>query len=248
MNKIDHVRAIVSGVLATAVMTMVMMLAPWFGLPEMEFSATLCAAAGGSVLAGWLAHVFIGVMLAWLYALFVHVQCLPGPPFVRGAFFALYPWVIGELLVLPFLGAPLLGGTPVSVVTSLAVHLLYGAIVGSLYDEIIVEAPPAPPPAGHPYRTPAPRPPDVRTGTGGALRSTVHEPKSMVLPATQLTATRHQLAAVRALVDEFEKSLLRTDDVQEARARLLRALTRLSVCGRDLAEAAVEQPAEAPSE
>ncbi len=219
-----------------------MTLAPWAGLPEMNFGITLGAAVGGNALVGWLVHAAIGVTLAWLYALLVQVQCLPGPAPVRGAFYALYPWVIGELLVLPFLGAPVLGGSSAAVVGGLAVHLLYGATLGCLYGEGIVVAPPAAARRAHPYRTAAPRPHDA--AVAGDARHAEHGPRSIALPVAKLAATKHQLATVRALVDEFERGLRRAEDARSARAQLLRALTRLSCCGRDLAATMVEQTAE----
>ena len=98
----------------------------------MNIGAMLGSAMGGSVLLGWMAHFAIGVALALGYAVFV-VARLPGPAPVRGALFALVPWLMAQLAVMPMMGMGLFSGSMVAAGGSLMGHLVYGVVLGAVY-------------------------------------------------------------------------------------------------------------------
>jgi uncharacterized membrane protein YagU involved in acid resistance len=132
MARLNWTRGIVGGLVGTAVMTGLMMMAPAMGLPPMNIGAMLGSVMGGSVILGWVAHFAMGTVLALVYAA-LFAPRLPGPGFVRGALYGLAPWLVAQLVVMPMMGAGVFGGSFGTAFGSLMGHLVYGAVVGSIY-------------------------------------------------------------------------------------------------------------------
>ena len=132
MARLNWTRAIVGGLAATAVMTVLMLMAPAMGLPPMNIGAMLGSVMGGSLVLGWMAHFVIGTVLAVIYAA-VFATRLPGPGFVRGALYGLAPWIVAQLVVMPMMGAGPFGGSFGAAFGSLMGHLVYGAVLGGIY-------------------------------------------------------------------------------------------------------------------
>ena len=127
-------RAVAGGLLGTLVMTAIgLWVAPIMGLPRMNPADMLAGAMGGSTLLGWAGHLMIGAILALIYA--VVAPRLPGPPPVRGALYALAPWIAAMLVVTPMMGMPAFGGAVAPAMGSLIGHLVYGAILGAVYGQ-----------------------------------------------------------------------------------------------------------------
>jgi len=139
MAQLNWTRIIVGGLVATAVMTVLMLMAPAMGLPPMNIGAMLGSVMGGSLFLGWMAHFVIGTMLAIIYAA-LFASRLPGPGFVRGALYGLVPWIAAQLVVMPMMGAGLFGGSFGAGFGSLMGHLVYGAVMGGIYGEAEVRA------------------------------------------------------------------------------------------------------------
>jgi uncharacterized membrane protein YagU involved in acid resistance len=131
---IDFTRAIVGGVIGTAVMTVVgLYVAPLMGMPPMNPAVMLAGAMGGNLVLGWIGHFMIGIMLAVGYALVG--SAVPGPPVVSGALYGLAPWLLAQIAVMPLMGMPLFSGSVPMAVGSLIGHLVYGGVVGGVYGE-----------------------------------------------------------------------------------------------------------------
>jgi uncharacterized membrane protein YagU involved in acid resistance len=129
---INYGKAIAGGVAGTVVMTVVgVFVAPMMGIPKMNPADMLAGAMGGNHLLGWIGHFMIGTALALVYA--AVASKLPGAPWLRGALFAIAPWLMAELLVIPMMGMPLFSGSAIMAGGSLMGHLLYGATVGAIY-------------------------------------------------------------------------------------------------------------------
>jgi len=129
-------RAIAAGLAGTAVMTMVMLMGPLLGMPEMSIGKMLGGFMGIPVALGWIAHFMIGTVLALIYV-YGFSSKLPGTPLVRGALYGLIPWFVSQIMVNPMMGAGIFASntpTPFMMVTgSLMGHLIYGAVVGGVY-------------------------------------------------------------------------------------------------------------------
>ena len=132
MTRLNWTRAVVGGLVATAVMTVLMFMALAMGLPPMNIGAMLGSVMGGSLVLGWTAHFMIGTVLAIIYAALFATR-LPGPSFLRGALYGLLPWLAAQLVVMPMMGAGFFGGSFGAAFGSLMGHLVYGAVLGSVY-------------------------------------------------------------------------------------------------------------------
>jgi hypothetical protein len=96
----------------------------------------ITALVQGAVARALLIHTAIGIIVAVLYAGWVAPR-LSGPGWRRGSLFALLPWVLSVVVVLPALGGGFLGfglgAGPLPILGNLVVHLVYGATLGQLY-------------------------------------------------------------------------------------------------------------------
>jgi hypothetical protein len=124
-------KTILAGLLATTAMTMLMLAAPLMGMPPMNIGAMLGSMMGGMVALGWVAHFMIGTILAVAYGLWF-ADWLPGAPAARGALFALLPWLVAQLVMMPMMGMGLFSGSVMAALGSLMGHLVYGAVLGGV--------------------------------------------------------------------------------------------------------------------
>lgn len=130
--RINLSRAIGAGVTGTLVMTAVgVWVAPMMGIPRMNPADMLAGQMGGSAVLGWVGHLMIGTILAIVYA--AVSPRLPGPYAVRGALYALAPFLMAQIIVMPMMGMPLFSGSVPMALGSLIGHLIYGAVVGAVY-------------------------------------------------------------------------------------------------------------------
>jgi len=60
-------QAVLGGIVATAMMTMVMFVAPFMGMPKMNLAEMLAGMMGLSVFIGWIMHFMVGVIFAQAY-------------------------------------------------------------------------------------------------------------------------------------------------------------------------------------
>lgn len=128
-------RAVAAGIAGTLVMTAVgVWLAPMMGIPRMNPAEMLAGQMGGSIALGWVGHLMIGIILGVIYA--VVAPKLPGPPWLRGALFGLAPFLVAQLVVLPMMGMPVFSGSVAMAMGSLIGHLIYGAVVGTVYGPV----------------------------------------------------------------------------------------------------------------
>ncbi|MGE0352184.1 MAG: DUF6789 family protein [Gemmatimonadales bacterium] len=133
MQANNIMRAVLAGLVGTAAMTALMLMAPMMGMPKMPVGEMLGAFLGIGAAAGWAMHVMIGVVLATIYGLAVAAR-VPGAPAVRGAVYGIGVFLVAQLLVMPMMGAGVFsGGNIPMIMGSLMGHLVYGALVGAIY-------------------------------------------------------------------------------------------------------------------
>ena len=121
------------GLIATAAMTLLMLVAPMMGMPKMPIGEMLAGFMGIPVAFGWIAHFMIGVVLAAAYVVFWKDR-LSGKPVAKGLLFSLRQLFMAQIIVMPMMGAGLFSmnsGAPMMMVMgSLIGHLVYGAVLG----------------------------------------------------------------------------------------------------------------------
>ena len=135
-------RAVAAGLVGTAVMTCLMLVAPVVGLPRLAIGQLLSTLLAVSIAflpigpaAGWALHVAFGVLLAIIYAA-AFAGRLPGRPLARGALYGVLVFVLAQLTFMPLVGAGVFsrGDVPM-ILGSLLGHLVYGSLVGIIYGE-----------------------------------------------------------------------------------------------------------------
>ncbi len=121
------------GIIATAVMTLVMLMAPFMGMPKMPIGNMLADFMHIPVALGWVAHFMIGTILAGIYVI-VFQERLPGNDIVKGAVYSLLPFLMAQAAVMPMMGAGLFSSATsaslLMVMGSLVGHLVYGGVLG----------------------------------------------------------------------------------------------------------------------
>lgn len=141
-------RAVVAGLVATAVMTMLIYMAPHMGMPNMDIAGMLGSVMNGGQapammsgpwLLGMMMHFVLGTLVFPLvYAYFVY-GLLPGKPWVKGVLWGVILWAVMQVMPLPMMGKGLFASkTPeplLFVMGTLMGHLLYGAVFGALADQ-----------------------------------------------------------------------------------------------------------------
>jgi hypothetical protein len=138
----DVKRAVAAGVVGTAVMTVLLLWAPFVGLPKLAIGELLSTFLAVSVavlrvgsIGGWVIHGLVGIGLALVYA-GIFAKLLPGKPVVRGALYGFQVFLVAQLVFMPAVGAGVFSrGDVAMIVGSLIGHLVYGGLVGSIYGE-----------------------------------------------------------------------------------------------------------------
>ncbi len=143
MQHFNLTKAIIAGLAGTAAMTVMMLMGPLMGMPEMNIGRMLAGFMGIPVPIGWAAHFMIGTVLAVIYAA-VFAARLPGSALMKGMLFGLIPWFMAQVVVNPMMGAGVFAvNTPAPaamVMGSLIGHLVYGAVLGGVYGRRSVES------------------------------------------------------------------------------------------------------------
>jgi len=126
-------QAVIGGIVATAVMTMMMLIAPMMGLPKMQIGGMLARFMHIPGWMGWVMHFMIGIVWAFIYVYLVRDRISINYA-LKGMLFSLLPWMLMELMAMPMMGMGVFSGnTPEPgrmVIGALIGHLVYGLILG----------------------------------------------------------------------------------------------------------------------
>jgi uncharacterized membrane protein YagU involved in acid resistance len=139
--------AVISGIIATAAMTIFTFMAPLMGF-EMDIPKMLATTMGAHVIAGWFAHFMVGVIFAIIFATIFLRLTNSIANFKSGAIFGLIPWLAAQIMVMPMMSlmagesftGGLFSGSIVIAMASLLGHLIYGAVLGCIYKHQAVTA------------------------------------------------------------------------------------------------------------
>jgi len=132
-------RGIGSGLAATMVLSMIMVAKGMMGLmPELNVIVMLSSMMKTAPIVGWVVHIMIG-MLAWGLGFVAVSKYLPGrTDLAKGISFGIAAWALMMLMVMPMAGAGFFGlkmGMMAPVMT-LMLHIIYGAVLGFVYDKL----------------------------------------------------------------------------------------------------------------
>jgi hypothetical protein len=128
---------------AAVVATIILLTAELGILPEMDFIARISAATGIGFPGIWAVHFAVGALLGALFAWLD--PDLPGDSLrQRGIVLASVAWAIMMFFIMPLTGAGVFG-LYVSVLVplgTLALHIIFGAVMGGIYGWLILQAVP----------------------------------------------------------------------------------------------------------
>lgn len=134
---------LLAGFVATAALSVVMVMKSAMGImPELDVIQMLAGMMGGSLALAWVAHFMIGT-LAWGGAYAVLYRQIPGNgPVVKGLMLGVVAWGMMMIAVMPMAGGGLfgMGIGMVAPVMTLALHLMFGAVLGLVYQSRAVPA------------------------------------------------------------------------------------------------------------
>ena len=133
MNMIKLKQGLLGGIIATVVMTMLMLVAPMMGMPDMKIGNMMAGFMGIPVWLGWAMHLMIGIVWTMVYVFLVKDR-LTLSPAIKGMLFALLPWILMQLMVMPMMGMGVFSANapnPVMMmVGTMMGHLVYGLVLG----------------------------------------------------------------------------------------------------------------------
>ncbi|HEX4534446.1 MAG TPA: DUF6789 family protein [Rhizomicrobium sp.] len=137
----DVREGIIAGFIATFVLSIAMLAQNAAGYwPDVNLIAMLQSAAGtpDSPVMAWILHFIIGGV-AWGGLFAVFSPHLPGPHWARGMVFGILAWLVMMVAFLPAADMPMFAsgmGLTIPEVT-LVFHLLFGAVLGEVYDLLL---------------------------------------------------------------------------------------------------------------
>ena len=131
----NYLKVLLAGMVATAVMTAFMVLAPYAGLPNMNAGELLGSMFGGNKIIGWAEHAVAGIIFAFIYAKFINRLLPVENSIARGAIYGILLFVLSEIV---FTAINFLGYLSWDQKESMALMifgealacLLYGAVLG----------------------------------------------------------------------------------------------------------------------
>lgn len=133
----DVSKGVEAGFIATIVISALMLIQQAAGVAPAFNLITLITAATNMpdyVAISWIVHFAVGVGL-WGVGFAAFSPHLPGPHWLRGLMFGAFAWFLMMVIFLPAAGMPIFAnglGTTIPVI-ALALHLVYGAVIGESY-------------------------------------------------------------------------------------------------------------------
>lgn len=132
-NKIQQ--TVLGGIVGTAVMTLVMFIAPMMGMPEMNPPQMLSMMTGLPLTVGWIMHFMIGVIFASGYTFLLKKAVRKiGSHVLKGTIFGFAVFVFAQIMMAIMGG--LIGGMPsmegsmiLVMIGSITGHIVYGIVV-----------------------------------------------------------------------------------------------------------------------
>ena len=135
----NNVRGIIAGLVATIVLSILMLLKGMMGMmPELNVIKMLAGQMGGSPVMGWLAHFVIGVIIYGLAFANVRGLLPGGSNLVKGIVLSIVGWLIMMIVVMPMMGAGMFAMNMgmMATVATLVLHIIFGLVLGLTYDKV----------------------------------------------------------------------------------------------------------------
>ena len=126
-------QSIIAGIAGTAVMSLVMFIAPMMGIPKMNPAALLSGMMGLPVIIGWVMHFMIGIIFAGTYVYLFNTNVHIQNKFIKGALFGFIVFVFAQLMMFimgKMFSMPMAQDNMLMMMFgSMIGHLVYGVII-----------------------------------------------------------------------------------------------------------------------
>lgn len=127
-------QALIGGIIGTAVMTIVMMIAPMLGMPKMNPPQMLSMMMGFPITVGWLMHFMIGIIFAMAYAFFfINLIKKVSSNILKGAIFGFTAFIFAQIMMaimgMMFPMPPMEGSMMLMMIGSIMGHVIFGITV-----------------------------------------------------------------------------------------------------------------------
>lgn len=127
-------QSLIGGIIGTAVMTMIMFIAPMMGMPKMSPPEMLSMMMGFPIAVGWLMHFMIGIIFAMAYAFFfINLIKKVNNNILKGAIFGFAVFIFAQIMMavmgilMPM--PPMEGSMMLMMVGSIMGHIIFGITV-----------------------------------------------------------------------------------------------------------------------
>lgn len=134
-------QSLISGIVATFVMTVIMLIAPMMGMPKMNPAVMLSEIMGVPLIVGWILHFMVGVIFAAGYVYLFHPKVNIQHSVGKGALYGFIIFIFAQVMMAA-MGA-LVGGMPqpqgpmvLVIMGSLLGHIVFGIVVALLVKKI----------------------------------------------------------------------------------------------------------------
>jgi hypothetical protein len=124
-------KSVVGGIIGTAIMTLIMYIAPMMGMPKMSPPEMLAGMMGLPIIVGWMMHFMIGIMFALGYVFFFSPIFKIENNIISGAMFGVAVFVFAQVMMMVM--SKMMGGmeqpegSPIlMMVGSMMGHIIYG--------------------------------------------------------------------------------------------------------------------------
>ena len=126
-------KSILAGIIGTAIMTMVMKVAPLMGMPKMSPPSMLAGMLGLPIVVGWLMHFMIGISFAFAYTFVFKTKVNLSNIYIKGIIFGFAAFVfaqimmkaMGAMMPMPVMEGPMI----LNFMGSLIGHIVFGVAV-----------------------------------------------------------------------------------------------------------------------
>jgi hypothetical protein len=157
----NSTKGMIAGFVATLVLTVLMLIQSAVNyMPEVHLIKLLVNLGSIQVVAAWMDHYIVGVVVWGLLFGAFDAVATRLPYWLKGLIFGAFAWLVAMMLFMPLAKAGFfaqrLGRD--AIIFMLALHLIYGLVLGIVYGVISAWAPPKPETSGLPPMGPGPGP------------------------------------------------------------------------------------------
>jgi len=92
-------KPILGGIIGTAIMTLLMFVAPMMGMPKMSPPEMLAGMMGVPVFIGWFMHFMVGIVFAFSYVILLHRIITVSNLLLKGIIFGLIVFIFAQIMM-----------------------------------------------------------------------------------------------------------------------------------------------------